>query len=78
MLLPRMLNDAFKLTVDKICKASSSKEVPSTADQPYKVRGYSDNSNMWQHLCSLGKNAGSNQSSQIFEKGTSAAKNGYN
>ena len=84
MLLPRMLNDAFKLTVDKICKGPSSSENPSSSDQPYKVRGYSDNSNMWQHLCSLGKNAVNTyqQSSQVFDKcapkQSSTTKAGYN
>ena len=53
MLLPRMLNDALKLTVDRIHKTPSV-DIPQP-EQPYKVRGYPDNVNMWQILCQLGK-----------------------
>ena len=60
MLLPRMLNDAFKLTVDVIFKTKKIEvgERDSSAtpleEQPYKVNGYSDSQNLWQHLCALG------------------------
>ena len=38
-LLPRMLNDAFKLTIDKIFKIKKENSVP----EPYPVTGYADN-----------------------------------
>ena len=54
MLLPRMLNDAFKLTIDKVCKPTS-RDQPGYPEQPFRVKGHPDNANMWQLLCSLGK-----------------------
>lgn len=61
MLLPRMLNDAFKLTVDVIFKINKLElleqyPLPQHLEQPYPVRGYSDNLNMWLYLVSLGNN----------------------
>lgn len=50
MLLPRMLNDAFKLTIDLIYKPD--KKHPF--EQPYSVKNYSDNVNMWEKLCNIG------------------------
>jgi hypothetical protein len=45
MLIPRMLNDAFKLTIDKIYKNSQVdlKIIGENDKQPYPVIGYSDN-----------------------------------
>ena len=68
MLLPRMLNDAFKLTVDRVCKPVQLEN--ASFEQPYKVRGYPDNSNMWQLLCQLGKkNPNSNGLSNSMRQG---------
>lgn len=52
-----MLNDAFKLTVDKICMPSI-RDPAGPTEQQYRVKGYPDNVNMWQPLCSLGRKAG--------------------
>lgn len=56
MLLPRMLNDALKLTVDVIFKTYKMEinEQFVTTEQPYRVKGYSDSQNMWQLICALG------------------------
>jgi hypothetical protein len=45
MLIPRMLNDAFKLTIDKIYKNShiDLKSIGESDQQPYPVVSYSDN-----------------------------------
>lgn len=51
MLLPRMLNDAFKLSIDLIYKPPKPE---GRTEQPYNVRGYSDNANMWEKLCNIG------------------------
>ena len=59
MLLPRMLNDAFKLTVDVVFKTYNlePKEAFPRIEQPYRVNGYPDSQNMWQLLCALGSAA---------------------
>jgi len=43
MLLPRMLDDAFKLTIDPLFYGSVS-------SAKYKVDGYQDNQSMWKNL----------------------------
>ena len=45
MLIPRMLDDLFQLTIDRIChlKYKEDREV-------YKVRGFPDHENMWELL----------------------------
>lgn len=43
MLLPRMLDDAFKLTLDPLFYGSVS-------TSSFKVNGYPDNSSMWLNL----------------------------
>lgn len=58
--LPRMLDDAFKLTLDvafpcKIKKQQTEKVVFkngvwTNTDQPFEVDGYDDNENMWQYI----------------------------
>jgi hypothetical protein len=45
MLVPRMINDALKLTVDQVF--SVPKRVILNV---YKVEGYSDKENMWSKL----------------------------
>ena len=56
-----MLNDAFKLTVDVIFKINQLElkeqyQIPKQVEEPYPVRGYADNQNMWLYLISLGSN----------------------
>lgn len=49
MILPRMLNDAFKLTVDKVFKTKAA----AYREQPYPVIGYPNHINMWEQLSNL-------------------------
>ena len=50
-LIPRMLNDAFKLTVDQII------DKKPTEDKVYPVDGYEDHESMWESLGELTANA---------------------
>jgi len=56
-LLPRMIDDAFKLTLDVQFpppKDQQGKEEGSRASSgAYKVEGYKDNENIWQHIYTL-------------------------
>ena len=46
MLVPRMIDDAFRLTIDKVFERNDiNKDV-----SPFKVDGYNDNENMWQNI----------------------------
>lgn len=47
MLIPRMLNDAFKLTVDVVFPEKKASE------KVYPVEGYGNSANMWEHLGQL-------------------------
>ena len=58
MLIPRMIDDAFKLTIDKIFFLNKT-NLEKMKEQPYKVDGYSDEENMWEFLCNIA-------SSEIF------------
>ena len=68
MLVPRMLDDALRLTIDKIFETeyewdkkdiSNLGEIGSNCDEkkeyksPFKVGGYTDNENMFEFICSL-------------------------
>jgi hypothetical protein len=52
MLIPRMLDDAFKLTIDKIFFLNKT-NTDKMKEKPYKVDGYSDQENMWELLCNI-------------------------
>ena len=46
MLVPRMIDDAFRLTIDKVFERyDNNKDI-----SPFKVEGYQDNENMWQNI----------------------------
>ncbi len=52
MLLPRMMDDALKLTIDDLFDTKYSSEVDILSDKnnlysPYSVEGYSDRDNLW-------------------------------
>ena len=49
MLLPRMFDDAFRLTIDVIFKRNSENDSYINAS-PYEVKGYSNNENMWMKI----------------------------
>ena len=49
MLIPRMIDDAFKLTLDKVFLLNET-NIENMKKNPYKVDGYSDEENMWELL----------------------------
>ena len=49
MLIPRMIDDAFKITIDKVFLLSKN-NIEKMKENPYKVSGYDDNENMWELL----------------------------
>ena len=52
MLIPRMIDDAFKLTIDKVFFLSKS-NLEKMKEKPYRVDGYTDDENMWELLCNI-------------------------
>ena len=52
MLIPRMIDDAFKLTIDKVFFLNE-KNINKMKENPYKVNGYDDNENMWELLTNI-------------------------
>jgi hypothetical protein len=55
MLIPRMLDDTFRLTLDQVWepKYVNVENNLSEYNSPYPVTGYRDNENMWEYLFSL-------------------------
>jgi len=49
MLIPRMIDDAFKITIDKVFLLSKN-NIEKMKENPYKVSGYDDNENKWELL----------------------------
>ena len=51
MILPRMVDDALRLTVDQVLprKRAIMQDI-----SPYKVTGYSNTENMWEYLTQIG------------------------
>lgn len=49
MLLPRMLNDAFSLTINKVFKES----IYENQKNIYEVEGYDNHENLWDFICDL-------------------------
>lgn len=49
MLLPRMFDDAFRLTIDVVFKRNSENDSYINVS-PYEVKGYSNNENMWMKI----------------------------
>eukprot|EP00826_Nyctotherus_ovalis_P045888 TRINITY_DN5119_c0_g2_i1.p1 TRINITY_DN5119_c0_g2~~TRINITY_DN5119_c0_g2_i1.p1 ORF type:complete len:119 (-),score=30.55 TRINITY_DN5119_c0_g2_i1:173-529(-) len=52
-ILPRMIEDMLKLTVDKVFPRKS-KDLSATEANGRKVPGYEDSENMWELLCQIG------------------------
>ena len=53
MILPRMLDDALKLTVDIVFPKRKRNNPDTYASKPYSVTGYSDSENLWDFLIQL-------------------------
>ena len=62
-LVPRMIDDAFRLTIDKVFKTEYSEDryrhnYEENIDEyisPFQVEGYDDSENMFKFLGTLGK-----------------------
>lgn len=54
MYMPRMVDDALRLTVDQVFPRKRKIEPLVYEPSIYKVTGYPDNENMWEYLCQIG------------------------
>jgi len=61
--LPRMIDDALKLTVDKLFPSRKP------GQKAYPVEGYSDDENLWDLLIRLGSKKGRQWGSMKIEGG---------
>ena len=55
-LIPRMLDDAFRLTIDKVFNTTSSNEcinVDGSYKSKYKLDGFGDDENIFEFLCNI-------------------------
>ncbi len=62
ILVPRMLDDAFRLTIDKLFETQYSFNrftIDQTYNSHFSVEGYSDTENLWEFICKL--NQGNNE-----------------
>lgn len=53
MLIPRMIDDSLRLTLDDIFEPKYNNNNYSNYRSPYSVEGYSDYENMWLYLQTL-------------------------
>ena len=49
-LLPRMIDDAFKLTVDVMFPGPQAQSAENDDHQHFKIEGYPDSENLWDYL----------------------------
>jgi hypothetical protein len=52
-LIPRMIDDMMKLSVDQFFADFSGAHPPPNPPPTFAVPGYTDEENMWEHLCNL-------------------------
>ena len=56
-LVPRMLDDAFRLTIDKVFETKYSEEcidIDGKYKSKYKLEGFDDSDNLFEFLCNVG------------------------
>ena len=53
MLVPRMIDDALRLTIDQIFDTKYSCLVEGKFSSPFHVDKYSDTENLWEFVCNL-------------------------
>lgn len=51
-LVPRMVNDALKLTIDEVFETKHADDSMNN-QSAYPVTGYSNEENLWEHLCNI-------------------------
>ena len=68
-MLPRMISDAFKLTIDQIFYEKKPEEVA------YPVEGYPDNANLWENIGFLAPNADYSPKKHVADTGSSSYNN---
>jgi len=55
-LVPRMIDDALRLTIDNMFHTEYSFDTNNGYKTPYPVINYSDQENLWDYICSIGTN----------------------
>lgn len=53
MLIPRMIDDSLRLTLDDIFEPKYNNNDPNNYKSPFQVEGYEDTENMWMYLHTL-------------------------
>ncbi len=53
MLIPRMIDDSLRLTIDDVFEPKYINNDPINYKSPYPVEGYEDTENMWQFLINI-------------------------
>ena len=53
MLIPRMIDDSLRLTLDDVFEPKYINNDPNNYKSPFSVEGYEDTENMWQYLLAL-------------------------
>ena len=53
MLIPRMIDDSLRLTIDDVFEPKYVNNDPNNYKSPFSVEGYEDTENMYQYLLTL-------------------------
>jgi hypothetical protein len=53
MLVPRMIDDAFRLTIDELFETKYSFSMEDGYNSPYQVPGYTNQENLWDYICNI-------------------------
>ena len=71
IIIPRMLDDALRLTVDEIFPTDYEKDwldENKNYKSKFSVEGYDDKENMWEFVCDLNKNENCGKNGEIKKK----------
>jgi len=61
LIVPRMVDDALRLTVDKVFDTKFTNNMNSAKYMsPFPVKGYSEEENLWAHICNVKDNRNEN------------------
>jgi hypothetical protein len=53
MLVPRMIDDALRLTIDELFETKYSFSMEDGYNSPYQVPGYTNQENLWDYICNI-------------------------